>query len=214
MTNGAITPGRFISLEGPDGGGKSTQFRLLVDRLRAAGREVIENFEPGRTGVGQQIRAILLDPANHIAPRAELLLYFASRAQAVDERIRPALARGAIVISDRFTDSTLVYQGAGRGLDVAIVHQLHTIACQEIQPHLTLCLDIDPARGRARVQARVQARAGLDRMEAEASDFHHRVRAAYLALAQAEPGRFKLIHADRSIEEVAADIWTQVSPLL
>ena len=202
--------GRFVSLEGPDGGGKSTQFRLLVDRLRSAGREVIENFEPGRIGVGQQIRAILLDPANHISPRAELLLYFASRAQAVDDRIRPALERGAIVVSDRFTDSTLVYQGAGRGLDLAIVHQLHAIACQEIQPHLTLCLDIDPVRGRARVQER----AGLDRMEAEAGDFHQRVRAAYLELAKTEPGRIKLIHADRSIEEVAADIWTQVSPLL
>lgn len=205
-----MTNGRFISFEGPDGGGKSTQFRLLVDRLRSSGREVIENFEPGRSGVGQQIRNILLDKDNLISPRAELLLYFASRAQAVDERIRPALARGAIVVSDRFTDSTLVYQGAGRGLDLAIVRQLHAIACQEIQPHLTLCLDIDPVRGRARVQER----AGLDRMEAEAGDFHQRVRAAYLAMAQAEPQRIKLINADRSIEDVAADIWTQVSAAL
>lgn len=205
-----MTKGRFISLEGPDGGGKSTQFRLLVDRLRATGREVIENFEPGRTGVGQQIRNILLDKDNVISPRAELLLYFASRAQAVDTIIRPALARGAIVVSDRFTDSTLVYQGAGRGLELGIVRQLHAIACQEIEPHLTLCLDIDPDRGRARVKER----AGLDRMEAEAGDFHHRVRAAYLALAEAEPGRIKLIDADRPIEAVAADVWTQVSATL
>lgn len=205
-----MTSGRFISLEGPDGGGKSTQFRLLVDRLRATGREVVENFEPGRSGVGQQIRAILLDPANHISPRAELLLYFASRAQAVDERIRPALARGAIVVSDRFTDSTLVYQGAGRGLSVDIVREIHAIACQEIQPHVTLCLDIDPARGRARVKER----AGLDRIEAEASDFHQRVRGAYLQLAQSEPQRILLIDADRPIDEVAADVWAKVSARL
>lgn len=205
-----MTSGRFISFEGPDGGGKSTQFRLLVDRLRATGREVVENFEPGRAGVGQQIRAILLDPANQISPRAELLLYFASRAQAVDERIRPALARGAIVVSDRFTDSTLVYQGAGRGLSVDIVRELHAIACQEIQPHVTICLDIDPVRGRARVKER----AGLDRIEAEAGDFHQRVRAAYLELAQAEPARIQLIDADRPIDEVAADVWAKVSARL
>ena len=205
-----MTSGRFISFEGPDGGGKSTQFRLLVDRLRATGREVVENFEPGRAGVGQQIRAILLDPANQISPRAELLLYFASRAQAVDERIRPALARGAIVVSDRFTDSTLVYQGAGRGLSVDIVRELHAIACQEIQPHVTICLDIDPVRGRARVKER----AGLDRIEAEAGDFHQRVRAAYLELAQAEPARIQLVDADRPIDEVAADVWAKVSARL
>jgi len=205
--------GRFISLEGPDGGGKSTQFRLLVDRLRAEGREVVENFEPGRTGVGQQIRQILLDPANAVSPRAELLLYFASRAQAVDERIRPAIARGAIVVSDRFTDSTLAYQGAGRGLDTAAIRQLHAIACQEIQPHLTLCLDIDPERGRARVRERAGA-ASLDRLEAEDAAFHARVRDAYLALAAAEPGRIRLIDADRTVEEVAASVWEKVSAIL
>jgi dTMP kinase len=205
-----MTSGRFISLEGPDGGGKSTQFRLLVDRLRAAGREVVENFEPGREGVGRQIRTILLDPANLVAPRAELLLYFASRAQAVEEKIRPALKRGAIVVSDRFTDSTLAYQGAGRGLDPAIIRELHAIACREVQPHLTLCLDIDPAQGRARAQGR----AGLDRLEAEAGGFHERVRAAYLALAAAEPGRFRVIDGGRAVEEVAAEIWAKVSAVL
>ena len=202
--------GRFITFEGPDGGGKSTQFRLLVDRLRAAGHEVVENFEPGRSGVGQQIRHILLAPENAVSPRAELLLYFASRAQAVDERIRPAIERGAIVVSDRFTDSTLAYQGAGRGLDAAIIHQLHAIACQEIAPHLTLCLDIHPERGRARVQER----AGFDRLEAETGDFHQRVRQAYLALAAAEPARVKLIDADRAVEAVAADVWERVSAIL
>lgn len=206
MTGG----GRFITFEGPDGGGKSTQFRLLVDRLRAQGREVVENFEPGKTGVGLQIRQIILSPQNDVSPTAELLLYFASRAQAIDERIRPAIARGAIVVSDRFTDSTLAYQGAGRGLPADVIRQLHSIACQEIQPHLTLCLDIDPERGRARVKER----AGLDRLEAEPPDFHHRVRAAYLAMAQAEPQRIRWIDADRPVEAVAADVWQKVSAIL
>jgi dTMP kinase len=205
-----VKGGRFISFEGPDGGGKSTQFRLLVDRLRAEGREVVENFEPGRSGVGQQIRQILLDPAHNVSPRAELLLYFASRAQAVDERIRPAIARGAIVVSDRFTDSTLAYQGAGRGLDTNAIRQLHAIACQDLQPHLTLCLDIEPDRGRARARDR----AVLDRLESEAGDFHQRVRDAYLALAAAEPERIRVIDADRPIQAVAAEVWEKVSAIL
>jgi dTMP kinase len=198
--------GLFISLEGPDGGGKSTQFRLLVDRLRAEGCEVVENYEPGRSGVGQKIREILLDPANHVTPRAELLLYFASRAQAVEERIRPALARGAIVVSDRFTDSTLVYQGAARGLGRDLVRQLHAIACQEIQPRLTLVLDIAPDRGRARAKGR----ASLDRLEAEPAAFLESVRQAYLALARHEPDRVKVIDGDRPVDDVAADVWSKV----
>jgi len=207
MTN---SRGLFISFEGPDGAGKSTQFRRLVDRLRAEGREVIENYEPGREGIGLKIREILLDPANTISPRAELLLYFASRAQAVDAVIRPALARGAFVVSDRFTDSTLVYQGAGRGLDPGLIRQLHAIACQEIQPDLTLILDITPEQGRARAEIR----ATLDRLEAEPPEFHARVRAAYLALAAAEPGRIALIDAGGQRDDVAASVWAKVSARL
>src|SRR5690242_13517141 len=141
MTDGR---GLFISFEGSDGSGKSTQLKLLAERLRSQGHTVVENVEPGGTPIGQQIRKILLDRANdEMRPMTELLLMFASRAQAVEQRILPALRRGEIVLSDRFTDSSLAYQGEARGLGFDVVRALHELALGAIQPDLTICVEID-----------------------------------------------------------------------
>src|ERR1700735_2048244 len=138
----------FITFEGPDGSGKSTQARMLAERLRAQGHDVLESVEPGGTLIGQQIRRILLDPANkELTATAELLLMFAARAQNVEQWILPALAQGKIVISDRFTDSSLAYQGAGRGLGWETVLQLDRIACHGLVPDVTICVDIDSETG-------------------------------------------------------------------
>ncbi|HBY64610.1 MAG TPA: dTMP kinase, partial [Solibacterales bacterium] len=139
-------PGVFITFEGTDGCGKSTQLRLFVERLRAGGRAVAETAEPGGTPIGRQIRRVLLDGRNQeLSPTAELLLYFAARAQNVDEVVEAALERGEIVVCDRWTDSTLVYQGAGRGLGAEVVEQLDAVACRGLRPDLTICLEIDLA---------------------------------------------------------------------
>lgn len=208
-------PGFFVSFEGGDGCGKTTQMRLFVERLRRIGKDVLETAEPGGTPIGRQIRRILLDSANGaLSPRAEMLLYFACRAQNVDEWIRPALAAGRVVVSDRFTDSTLAYQGEGRGLTAGLVRQLHAIACQEIVPDLTIYLDIDYRTGLSRARARNAGQEGPDesRMESEAEEFHERVRRGYLALAAAEPERIRTIDAGQSVEAVAAAIWAEVEP--
>src|SRR5580704_6926065 len=177
--------GIFITFEGIDGSGKTTQLRLLADRLRNAGRHVVEAVEPGGTEIGRQIRAILLDGRNtQLTPRAELLLYFASRAQNVAEVIRPALAAGSIVLCDRFTDSTLVYQGCGRGLGADVVLALDKIACQGLQPDLTVFVDIDLDESLARARGRNFSESTTEtRLEDESREFHQAVRDAYLALA-------------------------------
>jgi len=208
-------PGFFVSFEGGDGCGKTTQMRLFVERLRGIGKDVLETAEPGGTPIGRQIRRILLDSANQaLSARAEMLLYFACRAQNVDEWIRPALAAGRVVVTDRFTDSTLAYQGEGRGLTAGLVRQLHAIACQEILPDLTIYLDIDYRTGLSRARARNAGQEGPDesRMESEAEEFHDRVRRGYLALAAAEPERIRTIDAGQSVEAVAAAIWAAVEP--
>src|SRR6202046_2777547 len=147
--------GIFITFEGPDGSGKSTQARILAERLRAEGRPVLESVEPGGTPIGQQIRRILLDPANkELTATAELLMMFAARAQNVEQWILPALEQGKIVISDRFTDSSIAYQGSGRGLGWERVLELDRIACRGLKPDLTICIDIDPETGLARALAR------------------------------------------------------------
>jgi len=200
--------GRFLTFEGMDGSGKTTQIRLLAERLRAEGREVLESVEPGGTEIGRKIRQILLDNANHgLAPRAELLLYFAGRAQNVEEWILPALERGALVLSDRFTDSTIAYQGYGRGLGVGTVLQLHEIACQGLKPDVTIFLDIDLDTCLARARARGR---GSDRMEEQASDFYHRVRNGYLELASRESNRIVVLNAIDDVETVAERIWEVV----
>lgn len=211
-----LRPGLFLSFEGMDGSGKTTQMRLLIERLRAEGYDVLETAEPGGTPIGRQIRRILLDSANQeLSSRAELLLYFACRAQNVDEWIRPALAAGRVVVSDRFTDSTVAYQGAGRGLPADVIRGLHQFACGPTAPDLTIYLDIDRATGLARAHARnaVSAAAGETdeaRIDNEAAEFHDRVYDAYATLAQLEPDRIRAIDAAQSIEKVHADIWAAV----
>ncbi|MEP6714363.1 MAG: dTMP kinase [Terriglobia bacterium] len=203
-----MSAGRFITFEGIDGCGKTTQMRLLAASLRGEGRQVVETVEPGGTEIGRQIRRILLDPANtDIHARTELLLYFASRAQNVEEVIRPSLAEGALVLCDRFTDSTLVYQGCGRGLDSGIVIELDRVACQGLKPDVTFLIDIDLATSLGRARRRNQ-RAGPEesRIDEESAAFHERVRRGYLALAAAEPDRFVVIDGRASIAEVAARI--------
>ena len=206
--------GIFITFEGIDGSGKTTQLHLLADRLRQAGREVVEAVEPGGTRIGQQIRTIVLDGRNtNLTPRAELLLYFASRAQNVEEAIRPALAAGKIVLCDRFTDSTLVYQGCGRGLGADVVLTLHKIACQGLDPDLTVFVDIDLDESLARARGRnVSEGTAETRFEDESREFHRAVRDAYLALARREAHRFLVIDGTASVEEVAERVWKAVAP--
>jgi dTMP kinase len=209
--------GLFITFEGPDGSGKSTQARMLAERLRSEGRAVLESVEPGGTPIGQQIRRILLDPANkELAPTAELLLMFAARAQNVEQWILPALAQGKIVISDRFTDSSIAYQGAGRGLGWDRVLEMDRIACCGLKPDLTICIDIDTETGLARAMARAGSVAAAPelRFEEQAVEFHHKVREAYHELARREPQRFRLIDGRGTLEAIAAKVWEQAAPLL
>jgi len=205
--------GVFFTFEGPDGSGKSTQARILAERLRQEGYSVLETAEPGGTPIGQQIRRILLDSANQeLRPTAELLLMFAARAQNVEQWILPALAEGKVVVCDRFTDSSIAYQGAGRGLGSEVVLELDRIACRGLVPDLTLCIDIDSASGLAR--ARSRNRDAVDRetrLEEQALEFHQRVRAAYHEIAQQEPARFRLIDGRGAREEIAAKVWAEVA---
>jgi dTMP kinase len=207
--------GLFITFEGPDGSGKSTQARMLAERLRREGRDVLESVEPGGTPIGQQIRRILLDPANkELTATSELLLMFAARAQNVEQWILPALERGAIVVSDRFTDSSIAYQGAGRGLGWEKVLDLDRIACHGLVPDRTLCIDIDTETGLARALSREPGPAAELRFEEQAVEFHHRVRAAYHDLAARDPQRFRLIDGRGTPDAVAAKVWEQVFPLI
>ena len=207
------TRGLFITFEGMDGSGKTTQMHRLAARIRAQGKAVVETAEPGGTAIGQQIRQILLDAVNQeLSPTAELLLYFASRAQNVDEVIRPALARGEIVLADRFTDSSVVYQGCGRGLGAETVLALDRIACRGLVPDLTLLVDIDVESSLARAHAR-NARepdAGI-RMDEQGIEFHRKVYDAYQALAAREPRRIKRIGGRAGKDEIETEIWGIVS---
>jgi dTMP kinase len=199
--------GRFITFEGPEGSGKTTQLKLLATRLRAEGHEVVETQEPGGTAIGKQIRAILLDPeSSALRPTTELLLMFASRAQNVDEVILPALAAGKIVLCDRFTDSTLAYQGAARGLGADVVYDIDRIACRGLVPHLTLLIDIDTETGLARAER--------NRMEEQPLAFHRAVREAFRQLANDESQRIQSVDGARDRDAVSADVWSRVEALL
>ena len=199
---------RFVSLEGGEGAGKTTVLHALRDALREGGAEVVSTREPGGTPLAEMIRELLLDPA-HEPPAAEteLLLMFAARAQHVRETIGPALARGAWVISDRFTDSSYAYQGGGRGLDAGLIAELER-SVVGLQPGLTLLLDVDVAQGRERTRGRDLA--GPDRIERERDEFFERVRATYRARAEAEPARFRVIDASQPAQAVAADAVAQL----
>jgi dTMP kinase len=207
--------GRFITFEGPEGSGKSTQLRLLGERLLKNGRDVLETQEPGGTPIGIQIRHVLLDAKNReLCPTAELLLMFASRAQNVDELILPALSAGRTVLSDRFTDSTMVYQGVGRGLGADLVYELDRIACRGLVPDLTLVFDIDAETGLARARRRNARKEDSEtRMEDQDVGFHRQVRDAYRQLAADEPRRVRLIDGSQPREAVAEQVWQAVAPL-
>jgi dTMP kinase len=203
--------GFFITFEGGEGSGKSTQIAALCAALRAEGRAVVETQDPGGTPLGADVRRLLLDPARvGMAPVAELLLYEASRAQLVAEVIRPALGQGRIVVCDRFTHSTAAYQGYGRGLELRLVERLNGLAAAGVEPDCTFLLDLDPVLGLARVRARTPE----DRMEAEELDFHQRVRAGFLALAARRPDRIHVLDATRPAEEVAGRVRDRVAALL
>ncbi len=208
--------GRFVTFEGLDGSGKSTQIRLLAARLRESGRQVLETAEPGGTPIGNQIRRILLDSSNHeLCATAEMLLMFAARAQNVDQWILPALGEGKIVISDRFTDSTLAYQGAARGLGSEVVLELDRIACRGLVPDLTICIDIDPVTSLARAHARNTTSTSTEtRLDEQDLSFYRKVREAYRQLASDEPSRVRLIDGSRPVEEIARDVADSIEAVL
>ncbi|MDX6225944.1 MAG: dTMP kinase, partial [Frankiales bacterium] len=201
-------PGLFLAFEGGDGAGKSTQVRLLAEWLQTRGVEVLTTREPGGTGTGRAIRALLLDPTTALSPRSEALLYAADRADHVSSLVEPGLRRGAVVITDRYVDSSLAYQGAGRELAQREVRQLSTWATGGLVPDLTVVLDLPADVGLSR------AGGSPDRLEAEPLAFHERVRAGFLALADREPGRYLVLDAQESPEQIAAAVRARVEPLL
>lgn len=198
-----MSAGLFITLEGGDGVGKSTQAALLEEWLTAQGRTVVRTREPGGTAFGVEVREIVLHHRGDIAPRAEALLYAADRAHHIATLVRPALERGEVVLQDRYLDSSVAYQGAGRVLDAQQIRDLSLWAAEGLLPDLTILLDLDEDTARARLDT---ARTRYDRLEAERSDFHARVRSAYLDLATAEPERFLVVDAARPVDEIAAEI--------
>src|SRR5579871_3521965 len=205
--------GWFITFEGPEGSGKSTQLRMLAARLRAEGRDVFETAEPGGTPIGTQIRRVLLDAKNQeMFPTTELLLMFACRAQNVDQWILPALAKGEIVLSDRFTDSSLVYQGIARGLGAEVVYEVDRIACRGLIPDLTIVVDVDVETGLRRAHARNSrnrdsATAVETRIDEQEVGFHRKVRDAYHQLASDEPVRVRLVDGMHAEADVATEVW-------
>ncbi|WP_026372595.1 dTMP kinase [Agrococcus lahaulensis] len=204
--------GAFITLEGGDGSGKSTQAGMLVAALEAEGRSVVRTREPGGTELGVEIRRLVQHTDGHVAPRAEALLYAADRAQHVATLVRPALERGDVVVQDRYLDSSVAYQGAGRELDGQQIRDLSLWAVDGLLPHLTILLDLDPADGRERMAAREHA--PFDRLEETGLDFALRVRAAYLALAEAEPARFAVVDASGTPDAVHERVMSHVRAML
>ncbi len=204
------TGGIFITLEGADGCGKSTQAELIAGALEAAGKELVRLREPGGTPISEKIRALLLDPANvEMVPEAELMLYEASRAQLTREVIEPALARGAVVLCDRYYDSTYAYQAGGRGIDDVLVRRANALGSCGRMPDRTLVFDLEPSVAFARATA-----GGADRMEAEGLAFQERVRAAYLRLAEQEPNRVRLVDASGEKDAVLARALDALSDLV
>lgn len=193
--------GRFLVFEGPDGSGKSTQFKRLADACREAGVAVTEVREPGGTGVGERIREVLLDPANDdMDVRCEMLLYMASRAQLIEQTIRPALKRGELVLADRFIASTLAYQGAAGGMDVASITAVARVAVGNLWPEVNLLFDVDDRTAAGRLNPL------LDRMEQKGVEFHRRVRDGYLQQAAADPLSWMVIDATRSVDDVTSQM--------
>ncbi len=202
--------GLFITFEGGDGVGKSTQVRLLADYLAEQGHTVVTTREPGGTELGQEIRNIVLHHRGEIAPRAEALLYAADRAHHISTLVRPSLERGEVVLQDRYFDSSVAYQGAGRVLDGDEIRNISMWATGDLFPDLTILLDLDPAAARVRLDAADKV---FDRLENEEQEFHSRVREGFLALAAAEPQRWLVLDASAPRDEIAAAIQARVGSL-
>jgi dTMP kinase len=209
VTDGTYSDtGVFVCFEGGDGAGKSTQSRALAEWLRESGYSVCLTFEPGGTTVGKQLREIVLGHATgELSARTEALLYAADKAEHVDTVVLPALERGEVVITDRYVDSSLAYQGAGRVLDLGEVTTLQRWATADLRPHLTVVLDVEPDRGLGRLEAR-------DRIEAEGPEFHQRARQAFLDFAAADPDHYLVLDARSPVDEIAAAVRARVEPLL
>ncbi len=200
--------GAFVCFEGGEGAGKSTQARLLAEWLREQGHDVLQTFEPGDTPVGKDIRRIVLDPATgHLADRTEALLYAADKAEHVEKVVRPALARGAVVITDRYVDTSLAYQGTGRGIDAAELEHVLRWATGDLRPDLTVVLDLEPEHGFGRFEER-------DRIEAESVEFHQRAREGFLALAAVDADHYLVLDARQPKDELAARISNRVASLV
>jgi dTMP kinase len=200
--------GVFVCFEGGEGAGKSTQAAALETWLSGEGYVVRHTFEPGDTEVGRRVRQIVLDPATgSLADRTEALLYAADKAEHVETVVLPALERGEVVVTDRYVDSTLAYQGAGRTLDVREVEEVARWATGDLRPHLTVLLDLEPSAGLGRFEER-------DRIEQESLEFHQRVRASFLELAAADPGHYLVLDARCPVDELAAAVRERVQPLL
>lgn len=205
--------GAFITFEGIDGCGKSTQLRLLASELRVGGLEVVTTREPGGTPLGKKLRAALLDVQEQVDPMAELLVFAADRAQHVRKHLRPALESKHVVLSDRYADATVAYQGAGRGFDAKLIEEIVRLATDGLKPDLTLLFDLSVAESVVRTSRRVASK-HTDRLDIENADFHTRVRNAYLKIAKAEPERVRVIDARGSIEETHVAVMKVVIPFL
>ena len=202
------TTGLFVCFEGGEGAGKSTQSGLLSAWLTEQGREVVLTREPGATAVGQELRRLVLSPETGVlADKTEALLYAADRAEHVATVVRPALARGSVVITDRYVDSSLAYQGAGRSLDVGDVERISRWATDDLRPHLTVVLDLAPSEGFGRFEER-------DRIEGESVEFHTRVREAFLRMARADPEHYLILDARAPIDQIHAAIRARLQELL
>jgi len=194
--------GKFITFEGIDGSGKSTQLRMLASDLRARGVDIISTHEPGGTPLGRRLREAFLETEETVAPRAELLLFAADRAQHVEFLIKPALAEGRTVISDRYADATFAYQGAGRGFEEETVNEVIALATGGLKPDLTLFFDISVERALGRMNSHSGNERIQNRMDLETAEFYTRVREAYLGIAEREPERFKIVDANGSVDEI------------
>ena len=206
--------GTFITFEGIDGSGKSTQLRLLANFLKSKGCDALLTREPGGTPVGNRLRAALLDAHEEVDPLAELLVFAADRAQHVRRVLRPALDEGLVVFSDRYADATAAYQGAGRGFSPELIGEIIQLATEGLKPDLTVLFDLSVDESNVRTRRRSNEKQRGDRLDAETEDFHIRVRDAYLRLADAEPGRIKVVETNRPVEETHERVKEIIVPFL
>ena len=206
--------GKFITFEGIDGSGKSTQLRMLTGVLRSKGVDLVATQEPGGTALGGQLRKVFLETEEAVAPIAELLLFAADRAQHVEFLIKPALVQGSVLISDRYADATFAYQGAGRGFDADTVNQVIRLATGGLTPDLTLFFDISVETALSRMHAHDGPERIQNRMDLEEAEFYERVRNSYLGIAKSEPQRFKIIDAERSIDEIHQTVVKMIEDFL